>query len=135
MIRSEPTIHDVDVAVDARIADETAAVDWDAVTTSEASAFGLALGLYRDVLHTYEKRRVAWGTATGGVISMSVLALACILMHAGPWFALSVVLGTQTLRALWLYLKAHQSRRDVKALEEQALDYAKELAAIHPSKQ
>src|SRR5579875_3124364 len=102
---SEATIHDVDVQIDALMTDEGARVDWHQVTEAEASGFGLALALYRDVVHTYQNRRTAWGTATGGVISMAVLALACILVGAGPWFALSVILGTQAIRALWLYLK------------------------------
>lgn len=133
MPQSEPVIHDVDIAVDARLVDEASQVDWHAVSTAEASSFGLALGLYRDVVHTHEKRRVAWGTATGGVISMSVLAIACLLCGTGPWFALSVVVATQMVRALWLYLKVHQSSRDVQALEGQAVDVARELAAIHPA--
>ena len=133
MTRSEPVIHDVDINIDARLVDEAGAVDWHRVSEEEASSFGLALGMYRDVVHTHEKRRVAWGTATGGVISMSVLSLACLLCGTGPWFALSVVLGSQAIRALWLYLKAHQSSRDVKMLEEQAIDVAKELACRHPT--
>lgn len=135
MNRSEPTIHDVDIEVDARIADETSQVDWDAVTTSEATAFGLALGMYRDVVHTYEKRRVAWGTATGGVISMCVLALACLLLRTGPLFALSIVLATQAMRALWLFWKSVQSKQDVKLLEGQAMEVALDLARLHPAKQ
>lgn len=124
---------DVDVAVDALMMDEAAKVDWHKVTEAEATSFGLAMGLYRDVSHSKQHRRVAWGTATGGVISMSVLSLACLLIGTGPWFALSVVLGSQAIRALWLYLKAYQASRDVKFMEQQALEVIRELAAAHPA--
>ena len=132
MNRSEPTVHDVDIAVDARIVDETAKVDWDSVTTPEASGFGLCLGLYRDVIHTYEKRRVAWNTALGGVLSISVMALVCFFWGLGPGTALTAIVGSQLGRTLWLYWKAHQSLRDVQDLEAQAIDYAKDLAKNHP---
>jgi len=130
---SEPVIHDVDIEVDARVVDEASKVDWHSVSEAEASSFGLALGLYRDVVHTHEKRRVAWGTAVGGNISMCVLAIACLVCGTSPWFALAVVAATQTCRALWLYLKVHQSARDVRALEQQAIDVARELACLHPT--
>ena len=123
---------DVDIQVDALMMDEAARVNWHALNEAEAASFGLAMGLLRDVSHTHQQRRVAWGTATGGVISMSVLALACMAFGAGPWFALGVVIGTQAIRALVLYLKAHRAAQDVKFVEQQALEVIRELAAAHP---
>lgn len=64
---------------------------------------------------------------------MAVLTVACLLCHCSPWFTLSVVIGTQAIRALWLYLKAHQASRDVKVFEHQAHDILKELAKAHPA--
>jgi len=134
MSSEEVTVPDVDIEVDALMMDEAARVDWHKLTEAEAAGFGLAMGLYRDVSHSHQYRRMAWGTATGGVISMSVLVGACLLFGSGPWFALSVVIGTQALRALWLYWKAHQARQDVRFMEQQALQVIRELAAAHPSK-
>jgi hypothetical protein len=131
LMHSEPTV--LDTALDAGLINESAKIDWHSVSEAEASSFGLALGLYRDVAHTCEKRRVAWGTAVGGVISMSVIAISCLLIGTGPWFAISVVVCSQLVRALWLYLKAYQSSRDVRMLGDQALDVVKELATIHPA--
>ena len=124
---------DMDIQVDALMMDEASRVNWHALSEGEAASFGLAMGLLRDVSHTHQQRRVAWGTATGGVISMTVLALACLVFGSGPWFALSVVIGTQAIRALVLYWRTHQASRDVKFVEQQALEVIRELAAAHPA--
>jgi hypothetical protein len=134
MNRGEPVTHDVDL-VDARIMDETSTVDWHAVSESEAASFGLSLGLYRDQVHVYEKRRVAWGTGTGSVLSISAMAAVAMLTHAGGWFAVSLIIFTQAFRAGWLYWKMRQSEKDIKLVQDSAIDNARHLAGLHPAKQ
>lgn len=122
----------IDTDIDRRIAGEVANVDWHTVSEAEGASFGLALGLYRDVLHSYEKRRVAWGTATGGVISLTAMCLLGLAVHAPPLFILTLIIVTQTARALWLFYKTRQSAGDVGLLEQQAVDSARLLADAHP---
>jgi hypothetical protein len=129
MVRNERS------TVDDNVASEATNIDWHMVTEAEAASFGLALGLYRDIQQVYEKRRVAWGTALGGVVSMCVLILTAHFVGAGPRFALSIVVASQTIRVLWLWWKAQQSKQDVKALETQALELAHELSQQHPVRQ
>jgi hypothetical protein len=136
MDSSEVTIQsaDVDVDVDTLMTDEASKVDWHQVKEEEAASFGLALALYRDVYHSHLLRRNAWGTATGGVISASVLSLVAWLCGASGWFALAIVIGTQLIRALWLYRKAYVAAQIVGQFEQQAVDVLRELAQLHPAK-
>jgi hypothetical protein len=113
---------------------EAAGVDWHQLTETEVAEFGLALGVYRELSNVQNARYVAWGTAAGSAISVSVLALACSLCHANTWTVAAIIVS-QTVRALWLYLKAHRSIHDSREMEQQAIDVVKELALLHPVKQ
>lgn len=133
MNRGESDVSDVDL-IDARIMDETSAVDWDSVTEGEAASFGLALGLYRDQAHVQEKRHTAAGTATGGAISISVMALVGSLFNLPMGTVVIAIVASQMLRALVLCYNERKSRKDAKLMEDQALDVAKRLAALHPAR-
>jgi hypothetical protein len=118
--------------IDSRLDEAAAGIDWHAVSQEEAARFGLSLGLYRDVLQAHQKRYVAYGTAAGGVISMTVLVTAAQLVGASPLFGLAIVVTSQTFRAFWLWWKAKQSGRDADALGWDAVFTARNLALDHP---
>ena len=129
---SEPTVElDPDTTSDV-VAIAASRIDWYAVTEAEAAAFGKALGQHRAASYLYEKRRVAWGTALGGTLGMAVLAVACVAVRSSPWFALSVVVVSQTLRTLWLYWQTLRVSRGVTLLERQVVDVARQLVELHP---
>ena len=130
MINSETIVNNA--CRDEVMADETSRVDWHQITEQEGVTFGIAVSLYNDVVQTYEKRRTAWATATGGVISMSVLAIFCALCHTNPWITVGVIVGTQALRTLWLYRNVYLAAQDTKMMERQAIEVVRELAALHP---
>lgn len=117
---------------DDRLEAEASKVNWHKVTEAETASFGLALGICRDARTDHCQRRIAWGTATGGVISASVLALCCLFLNVGTGFTVSVIIASQAARVLWLYLKAHRASRDIGVFEQQTIDVAKELATLHP---
>lgn len=124
-----------DIDIDARVVDETSQVDWQHVTEAEGSSFGLTLGLYRDALHSYEKRRVAWGTAVGSVVSLSVLFLVASFAGLDKTWTAAIILGSQFLRSTLLFRNAQNCSRVVVERERCALDAARELATRHPLSQ
>lgn len=118
--------------VDERIMKEVDAVDWKKVSEKEAASFGLAVGFFRDSVQAWKQLRTAWGTCVGSVITMSVLALICILAGTGPGFALALIITHQAVRAAVLWWKARQAQRVVEETERQAVNTATELAAMYP---
>ena len=127
---SEVTVEAMDI--DHEMAEAAAQVDWHKVTEAEAASFGLAVSFYREVVQAWLLRRAQWGTAVGGVISMAVLSIVCMLCHTSGWFALMVIIGSQVVRALWLYLKSYRAARVCGQFEQQCIDVVGELAQLHP---
>jgi hypothetical protein len=121
-----------DIDIDARMVDETSQVDWHQVTEAEGSSFGLALGLYRDALHSYEKRRIAWGTAVGSVVSLSVLFIVASFAGLDKTWTAAIILGSQFLRSALLFRNTQNSFRVLREQERGALEAARELASRHP---
>ncbi len=132
MNRSEPNVSDVDL-IDARLVDETSKVDWNAVTEGEAAAFGLALSMYRDQVHVQEMRRAAMQNACGTLISASVLSTLFLLVGVNPFVALGVVIASMAARYGLLVWAHHETQRDVKVFEDQALECTDSLAKLHPA--
>ena len=118
--------------VDSLIMQETSKVDWHQVPGNVAAGFGLSVGLFRDSVNVKQQRRIAWGTTIGGIVSMSVLAVTCMVTGTSGWFAVGLILIHQSLRSAFLFWKMKQSEKDMEELQEQAIDYAKHLAETYP---
>lgn len=121
------------VEVDQTILKEVDAVNWSTVSEADAASFGLAVGFFRDSNRVCQLRRTAWGTAVGGVVSSSVLAILALALGAGPWFALNLVMVHQTIRAAVLWWRSRQALKQRAAIEQQALEVAKDLAQRYPA--
>ena len=131
MNRVEPVMHDVDL-VDARVMDKMAAIDWRKLEEKESASFGLVLGLYRDAVHSADERRVACGTAAGGVIAISVLCALAIALGASAGFVALLIIGHQTARTAILWFKWRKANKYAAQVEDELVDVAQELGKAHP---
>lgn len=87
------------------------------MTTSKQQ---LSLDLYHDASQIFVARHAAFGTSAGGVMSMGALTILATCVGASPWFALSIVIGTQCIRTLVLWWKSRQAWVVLKLLEADA---------------
>lgn len=122
------------VEIDDEILKELDSVDWHAVSQPDAASFGLSIGFFRDSNEACRLRKTALGTALGGVISTSVLAIVALLLGAGPWFALNLVMVHQVIRAAVLWWRARQTQKEREVIRQQAVDTAKRLVERYPLK-
>lgn len=122
-----------DELIDSLITHETSAVDWHQVPENVVAGFGLSLGLFRDSAHVHQQRRVAWGTTVGGIISMALLCVACMVTGTSGWVTAGLIVVHQALRSGFLFWKMKNSEKDMELLQEQAVDYAKHLAEKYPA--
>lgn len=122
------------VEVDEQILKEVDNVDWHSVSEPEAASFGLSIGFFRDSNHACQLRKAALGTALGGMLSTSVLAILALLMGAGPAFALCLVLVHQLLRSAVLSWRSHQAKKQHAEIQQQAIATARRLAERYPAR-
>lgn len=109
-------------------------IDWHAIDSREATELGLALGMLRDSATDYDMRRVAWGTAAGGLIGATIMALLALVTCRSPAFALALVVGTQLARATHLWWKARSTRSVVRHMEADAAAVIDRLLQKHPTR-
>lgn len=114
------------------IQEHVARIDWDKVAQSEAAELGLSLGILRDAGQAHALRWAAWGTAVGGALSTSVLALVALRASHQASTALAVVMCAQAVRGMLLWWKQAQAQRLVSFMEKDVIDTAKLLALKHP---
>jgi len=80
----------------------------------------LAIDIADAALHAYEKRRVAWGTALGGVISVAMMTVLGVLVGASGYFIAGLIVTTQVFRTLWLGYKAFRAGQECDRLQCEA---------------
>lgn len=132
MIKVE--VLDTSARIDAQIMDELTGIDWHSVSEREAAEFGVALGSYRDKVHACDTRRAAYWAMAGGCLSMLIVGLVVLLMGLKASDALGAVAVTQTARTLWLGWKKRQAEREVRLVEDRAVQLASDISQAHPAK-
>ena len=114
--------------IDEKLSAITANVDWQSLSQAEAADFGVAVGAYRDARAVYDLKRTAWGTSTGTVLSLTVLSIVALLVNASPLLIIAIMLLSQGLRCAKLWWDAQTAKKDVLTTEDEACEYADELA-------
>jgi len=125
MSRNESTL-------DERLENDVAPIEWSKLSQSDAVEFGLLLGKYRELTLKPAYDRVAYMTTFGGVIGIAAITAACWIAFLDGYTTLLVVLLAQTLRGLRLYLKHHKGRAIINDLEDDIIDFARQLSKRHP---
>lgn len=114
--------------------EELESIDWNVVPEREAKSCNLAVNFFKESYLTFQLRRTALGTALGGVLSMTVLAILAVVFGANPWFVLSLIIVHQALRTVVLAWRSYQARRQHVEIEQQAILTTRMLAERYPAK-
>ena len=107
-------------------------VNWEAVPSFEVDSANLAIDFFKESDLTRQLRQVALGTALGGVLSTSVLAILALLMGASVQFTLGLILVHQALRAGILWWHSRKATSQYVEIEKQTISTAERLAKQYP---
>lgn len=119
---------------DEEISDTVKDVDWHVVKQHDSARFGLAAGIFRDAMTSFDIKNVAWKLSSSNAVYAFVLAMIGFIFGLEPWHIIAAIVFGNAARAAWLGWLFYRSESLVLDAHRNAMDEAYDMAATYPKK-